>query len=445
MRAPHPPPDPAADDRRTELVQREYKRCELRNERVVGLLGVVLGACTVAVGLSVGWQQDPRLGQFLAGGGAIFGLYHAFVWRFARLLERHLGALRFFNVTFEVTAPALVTLVDADLIGSAYALTSTPPLVTFLAVAAAGLRLRRWLPAYAGALAAAQYLAVYAYASPGLPPELASLPSLSLPFAVMHAAFLLVAGVFAASATWLGRRTAHAIVAEVLERERVRTVFGEYISPQAVDKVLAGQLAYDGERRTVSVLFADIRGFTRTASSLEPEAVVAWLNDYFGRACDVIAAHGGMVNKFIGDGLLAVFGAPEPQADHALAAARAALELAAAAPQIRRPDGEPTRIGVGVHTGEVVLGSIGSPSRRDYTVIGDTVNVASRLEGLTRELGADVLVSEAVVRAAPGLRTEAVGPTQVKGRDEPVLVHRLVSAPAAAAMEPDPRPPEEQP
>ena len=143
---------------------------------------------------------------------------------------------------------------------------------------------------------------------------------------------------------------------------------------------------------------------------------------------EVIVQHGGMVNKFMGDGLLAIFGAPTDDPDHSLHATVAAFEMAAAAAAITRPDGEPTRIGVAVHRGEVVLGSIGSSRRKDYTVIGDVVNTASRMEGLAHTPGDEVLISEAVRHAiGERVQTEPLGPMRVKGRSEPVVVHRVVA------------------
>lgn len=156
----------------------------------------------------------------------------------------------------------------------------------------------------------------------------------------------------------------------------------------------------------------------------------AWVSRFAVVICVIVAtmaltthhAH----DPSLGMAVLAIFGAPEPDPEHAFHAAAAALELTAAARTVKRPDGTPVRAGVGVHTGPVVLGSIGSPRRKDYTAIGDTVNTASRIEGLTRDDAADVLVSDEVVRAAGGtLDYETIGPVTVKGRREPVIVHRL--------------------
>jgi len=407
-------------------MEQEFFARQVRNEHLVAVLAVIAACVGLVVGAWVGATLDATLGRLLQLVALAYGAYYAVVfWRLPRWAS-HLRVMQGVHVTLDVSTPALISLIDIRLVGSAYALTSTPALLTFLAVALSGLRMRRGLCFYAGGLAAAQYLAVYALAAPGLAAEPAgALPSLTPAFAVMHVAFLLLAGVVAAFVARVGRTTTRRVVGQVLERERVRSLFDEYVSPQAVDRVLAGEVALRGERRAVSVLFADIRGFTTTASALQPEEVVAWLNAYFGAVCEVIAGRGGVVNKMIGDGLLALFGAPEDDPEHARNAARAALEIVEAAQAVPKPTGGPTTVGVGVHAGEVVLGSIGSPSRRDYTVIGDTVNVASRVEGLTRELDADVLVTDTVLAAAPGLETEEVGPVRVKGREEPVVVHRL--------------------
>lgn len=421
--------DPGTDD----FLQAEVARVRLRNERWIAVIVGVATAVTVAISVAVALSGLPRLGTLLTGLALAFGAYYLFV--VVPLLRRGRGlrVLRVVNVTLEVSVASVIALVDLRFMGPLYMLTTSAPLITFVAVAASGLRLSRRLAIYAGVLAAAEYLAVYALAHRALAPEvLASLRSLSPGWAAQHAIYLLLAGVIAAVVARTGRAMTARVASQLTERARVTRIFGEYVAPEAVERVLRGELSLGGERREVSILFADIRGFTTLSNHLEPEAVLGYLNRYFEPVCDAVTRHGGMVNKFMGDGLLAVFGAPEPDPDHARHAAAAALDMVAAAARVARPDGQPTRIGVGVHAGPVVLGSMGADRRRDYTVIGDTVNTASRIEGLTRELGAEVLVSAAVAEAC-GLATERVGPVRVKGRDEPVVVHRLVGRPARAA------------
>jgi adenylate cyclase len=220
---------------------------------------------------------------------------------------------------------------------------------------------------------------------------------------------------------------------EERERERLRQIFGRYVSEEVVEKLLASGKQPDlgGEAMTVTVLFSDIRNFTSMSESLNPHEVVEMLNTYFSRVCGPILAQGGTVDKFIGDAVMAVFGSPSLQADHARRALRAALAMAEKAREFhswmesRFPNRglSDFRIGIGVHTGEAVVGNIGSPQRFEFTAIGDTVNTASRLEGLTKELGWTIVASSGTIAAAgPGVVTGGRKELRVKGRREPVAV-----------------------
>jgi adenylate cyclase len=223
------------------------------------------------------------------------------------------------------------------------------------------------------------------------------------------------------------------LTGEERERARLRQIFGRYVSGEVVEKLLASGKQPDlgGEAFTVTVLFADIRNFTTMSESLSPQEVVEMLNTYFSRACEPILAQGGMVDKFIGDAVMAVFGAPAPQPDHARRAVQAALAMLEQAREFRAwmaerfqdRGGNNFHIGIGLHTGEAVVGNIGSPARFEFTAIGDTVNTASRLEGLTKELGWSIIGSEATIKAAgPGVLLGSRREIQVKGRQEPVTV-----------------------
>jgi adenylate cyclase len=223
------------------------------------------------------------------------------------------------------------------------------------------------------------------------------------------------------------------LTGEERERARLRQIFGRYVSGEVVEKLLASGKQPDlgGEAFTVTVLFADIRNFTTISESLRPQEVVEMLNTYFSRACAPILEQGGMVDKFIGDAIMAVFGAPAPQPDHARRAMQAALAMLEKALEFqawmeqRFPDQgfKDFQIGIGLHSGEAVVGNIGSPARFEFTAIGDTVNTASRLEGLTKELGWNIVASEAAIRAAgPGVALGGRQELRVKGRQEPVVV-----------------------
>ena len=191
----------------------------------------------------------------------------------------------------------------------------------------------------------------------------------------------------------------------------------------------------NGETRELTVLCSDIRGFTSFSETHTPREVVALLNAYFGAVVPILEAHGATVDKYIGDGVLALFNAPGAQPDHAVRAVRAAVAMVervhALAPAWAELGSPGMRIGVGVHTGPAVVGTIGSPRRLDYTAIGDTVGAAMWIESENRPRGTEVLVSAATYTALPererarlGLIVEPV-PATLKGQDEPLTIYRV--------------------
>jgi class 3 adenylate cyclase len=188
------------------------------------------------------------------------------------------------------------------------------------------------------------------------------------------------------------------MVAGLDERERLRDALGILVDPELTDRVLAEGADLHGEEVDATILFLDVRGFTAFAETAEPQDVVTALNSLYDLVVPVILRHGGHANRFLGDGLLAVFGAPRRHADHATRGVLAAHEIAALV--AARPETD-LRVGIGLSTGRVVAGTIGGGGRRDFTVIGDTVNTAARVEAVTRETGDAILLTEATFQALP--------------------------------------------
>jgi class 3 adenylate cyclase len=214
------------------------------------------------------------------------------------------------------------------------------------------------------------------------------------------------------------------------EREFLRETFGKYVSQEIRDEILAGRVALEGQLREVTVLFSDLRDFTTWVEANDPREVVRDLNAYFSEMEAAIRGHGGLVLQYIGDEIEAVFGAPVDKPGHADAAVRAALEmrarLAAWNAARARSGKPPLRHGIGVHTGSVVAGNIGSSERLSYALVGDPVNLASRIQGLTKDLAADVLVSSTTrERLGADLALRRMPAVKVKGRAAEVEVYAI--------------------
>ena len=212
-------------------------------------------------------------------------------------------------------------------------------------------------------------------------------------------------------------------------RRELKAAFARYVSPDVVDQIIRdpGRLKLGGVRRRMSVMFSDIRGFTTISEGMGPDDLVHVLNIYLDRMTDLVFANRGTLDKYIGDAVMAFWNAPLDQPDHAVRAVRTTLQMRDALAEMNASKafgpGMELHIGLGVNTGEMVVGNVGGQARFDYTVIGDNVNLASRLEGLTKEYGIQVLVSEATMKElGDAVLTRRLDKVAVKGKKEPVLV-----------------------
>jgi adenylate cyclase len=215
------------------------------------------------------------------------------------------------------------------------------------------------------------------------------------------------------------------------ERDKLRTTFGKYMTATVMEHLLAGKVALGGESLKVTILFTDIRSFTTISEKMDPQQLVALLNEYFSEMVGIVMQEDGVVDKYIGDAIMAVFGAPVPKPEDAVNAVRAAVRMRQSLQALNRRLEErgvaPLRTGIGIHTGEVIAGNIGSEKRMEYTVIGDAVNLASRLESNTKELGVNVLISEDTYELTKHVvEVRAMREITVKGRRRPVMTYEVL-------------------
>lgn len=222
------------------------------------------------------------------------------------------------------------------------------------------------------------------------------------------------------------------------EKEHIKRAFSRYVAREVVDQILKDpeHLVLTGERREVTVLFCDVRGFTPMAERLSPEEVVALLNNFYNLMIDTIFRYQGTVDKFLGDGVMAVFGAPIYRKDHAVQAVRAALEIQggirALSDRLVAEGKDAIAVGIGVNAGEAIAGTVGTDERMEYTVIGDNVNLAARLE--SNALAGQILISEQTYRMVQAQVTaRSLGKIKVKGKQGEIGVYEVVSSSAALA------------
>ncbi len=223
--------------------------------------------------------------------------------------------------------------------------------------------------------------------------------------------------------------------------KNIRRAFSRFVPEQIIDELVDGAAQSDkvnvGEKRDVAILFSDIRSFTSISELNKPETIVAFLNRYFTTMCTIIKKHGGTVDKFIGDAIMALFGAPVSYEDNARRALAAAYEMREALPSVPLedlilPEGMTFNIGIGIHYGDVIVGSIGSQDKTDYSVIGDNVNLASRMEGLTKTYGSMILVTDAVKKdiykttgGTGDFEFRYLDDVKVKGKEKAVPIYAI--------------------
>ncbi len=332
------------------------------------------------------------------------------------------------NTTAEISIPTVGIILMSTIVHPVHALLSPFVALYFIFIILSVLRLSFGLSLYSGLLAGAEYFVLVLYVLSSSDTSAVD-PLLASPmFYISRAVLLVVAGISAAVITKGLRMRIARLLKTAEEKQQVIQLFGQQVSEPVVAELLRHPDHAGGVLRRVTVLFLDIRDFTPMVGSRKPEEVVAFLNTMFGTLIPIVEKQGGIVNQFLGDGFMATFGAPVPDERHAAHAVEAALGMQSAVERMSRDGVIPmTRIGIGVHTGEAVTGNIGAGARKQYSVTGNAVILASRIEQLNKVYKTSVLISgntwsEIDHRA---LFTESLGTVILKGCSDPVVIYKL--------------------
>ena len=418
----------------------EFNAALMRQTLNTELLRVKALIATALIFLAISAVTDvfePRIVQWIwpstVGVLAVYGIIAAFVAFETLVLFRIKSDIRhgrdvpivwrYVSVLVETSLPTLVLMMQIEGIGPDKALGFGAPLVYFIFIILSTLRLDFWLSSFTGLVAAAELLTVALLDRPSI--DVSQNPEIY--YHGERSFIIFLGGILAGAVGVQLRRQFAASIAAASARDRVTDLFGQHVSPQVVERLMKEGTAEARDIREVAVMFVDFRGFTAASRSKTPQEIVERLDGAFAVLVDILERHGGIVNKFLGDGFLALFGAPFETRDAAPQVVAAAREMVEAMDRVNVTSSWPLRIGIGIHLGEVVAGSVGSPRRKEYTVIGDTVNFASRLEALNKEFGSHLLISREVRDAAGDGARDAVfhGEVAVRGYDRRFEVWQL--------------------
>ena len=425
-----------------EAFEKEFAFESLKSDRlrVTILIGAIVSALGIVLLMVLFFYDEFQAAfhgnfkGFLVAVFVIFGanlLYllaeRTVIDRLIKKRIRPFSALKYLSAFVETSIPTAGMIVGSLFLGPVYTLFTPAAFLYPLFISLSALRLNVRLCIFTGAVAGVEYTLLAFYfiqkSSGTIEPILTGTPH-----HLFKGFLLLLTGAVTGLVTLQVRKRILNSFSVIEERNRISRTFGEYVSPEVMGKLLDLKPDLRSENKNVCVMFLDIRNFTGFAEKRSPEEVVQYLESLFEFMIEIVNRHHGIINKFLGDGFMAVFGAPLSDGKDCANALEAAREILARVHQeVESGTIIPTTVGIGLHAGEAVTGSIGSALRREYTVIGDVVNLAARIEKLNKRFDSQLLISEIVWQAVSEDPNKAVpmGQVQVKGREQAIQVYQV--------------------
>ena len=425
------------------LFEEEFALESLKSDRlrVTILIGAIISALflvLILVSFFFAEFQTAFHGNFRSFLLAVFIIFsanlayllveRAAIDRLIRKRQKPFAGLKYFSAFVETSIPTAGMIVGSIFLGPIYTLFTPAAFLYPLFISLSALRLNVRLCIFTGTVAGVEYILLALYfirkaSTVGVEPILAGVPH-----HLFKGLLLVMIGIVTGLVTRQIRKRILNSFSVIEERNRISRTFGEYVSPEVMGTLLDLKPDLRSENKNVCVMFLDIRNFTGFAEKRSPEEVVQYLESLFEFMIEIVNRHHGIINKFLGDGFMAVFGAPLSDGKDCLNAVEAAQEILARIRQeVEAGTILPTTVGIGLHAGEAVTGSIGSTLRREYTVIGDVVNLAARIEKLNKQFDSQLLISEIVWQAVNEDRKKAVpmGEVQVRGREQAIQVYQV--------------------
>jgi len=335
---------------------------------------------------------------------------------------------RYINSFIEISVPSAAILILTNYVDPVAALVSPALLLYFLFIILSTLELDPKFSVITGLFAAIQYAALSLFFLESIENFSSNFLSLSMTY-IARANIIFIGGIAAALVSSQIKKRVIANYKVLQDRNELEKVFGQQISKEIVDEFLNNQMKIENRTRDVSIMFLDIRNFSKYCEGKSPEEINHYQNQVLGFMIETVNKHDGIVNQILGDGFMATFGAPIQHDNNSLSATNAASEIRQTlSNKINSKEIPETKIGIGIHSGEVVTGNVGTEERKQYSVIGNTVILAARLEQLTKELDSDIILSKTVVDKSQlnADKFKALGKFNVKGFSKPVEVYKLV-------------------